>query len=98
MESHTQGNATFTHATNISAETTPKEKESQKGLPQLHDAQVSPPNTSPRKRKIIRMPTKSEILIESSNYHRIKKFEKVKNKEPILKKATVTTTDILDGE
>ena len=44
------------------------------------------------------MPTKSEILIESSNYHRIKKFEKVKNKEPILKKATVTTTDILDGE
>ena len=47
------------------------------------------------------MPTKSEILIDNSNYHRIKKFERIKKAkesvEMFLKKATVTT-DGFDGD
>ena len=56
------------------------------------------------------MPTKSEILIDNSNYHRIKKFERVKKAkesvEMFLKKATVemflkketVTSDGFDGD
>ena len=47
------------------------------------------------------MPTKSEMLINNSNYHQIKKFERVKKaKESVgmfLRKATVTT-DGFDGD
>ena len=48
------------------------------------------------------MPTKTEILIDQSNYHRIKKFEKIasfkQDLEPILKKPVLTINEGGEGD
>ena len=48
------------------------------------------------------MPTKTEILIDQSNYHRIKKFEKLasfkQDLEPILKKPALTINEADEGD
>ena len=55
-------------------------------------------NKSSSNKKIIRMPTKTEMLIDKSNYHRIKKFEKLKKMKQEFEPSSRKFQESTEGE